>query len=54
MTTKDNFDKDISIVIPLFNEAESLPELAGWIRSVMEREGFVYEIMAAMTAHGMR
>ncbi len=45
MTTKDNFDKDISIVIPLFNEAESLPELAGWIRSVMEREGFVYEII---------
>ena len=45
MTTKDNFDKDISIVIPLFNEAKSLPELAGWIRSVMEREGFVYEII---------
>ena len=36
---------DISIVIPLFNEEESLPELEAWIRRVMEKEGFSYEII---------
>ena len=34
---------DISIIIPSFNERESLPELLDWIRQVMEREGFRYE-----------
>ncbi len=36
---------DISIVIPLYNEAESLPELEAWIRQVMEQQGFCYEII---------
>ncbi|MCB0567106.1 MAG: glycosyltransferase family 2 protein [Phaeodactylibacter sp.] len=36
---------DISIVIPLFNEEESLPELEAWLRRVMEREGFSYEVI---------
>ena len=36
---------DLSIVIPLFNEEESLPELEGWIRRVMEDQGFSYEII---------
>lgn len=36
---------DISVVIPLFNEEESLPELAAWIRRVMEANGFSYEII---------
>ena len=36
---------DISIVIPLLNEAESLPELASWIERVMEENGFSYEII---------
>ncbi len=36
---------DISVVIPLFNEAESLPELEEWIRRVMEANGFSYEIL---------
>lgn len=36
---------DISVVVPLYNEAESLPELEAWIRRVMEREGFSYEIL---------
>jgi glycosyltransferase involved in cell wall biosynthesis len=36
---------DLSIVIPLFNEEESLPELEAWIRKVMEREGYSYEII---------
>ena len=36
---------DISVVIPLYNEEESLPELAAWIRRVMEEHGFSYEII---------
>lgn len=36
---------DISIVIPLLNEEESLPELASWIRRVMDEHKFSYEII---------
>ena len=36
---------DISVVIPLFNEEESLPELEQWIRKVMEENNFSYEIV---------
>ncbi|HSQ44694.1 MAG TPA: glycosyltransferase family 2 protein, partial [Ginsengibacter sp.] len=36
---------DISVVIPLIDEAESLPELEAWIRSVMEENNFTYEII---------
>ncbi len=36
---------DISIVIPLLNEAESLPELHTWIVKVMEANGFDYEVI---------
>lgn len=36
---------DISVVIPLFNEAESLPELHAWIQRVMEENNFSYEII---------
>ena len=36
---------DISIVISLFNEEESLRELVGWIESVMTREGYSYEVI---------
>ena len=36
---------DISLVIPLLNEAESLPELEAWIRRVMLQHGFSYEIL---------
>ncbi|MDD2727232.1 MAG: glycosyltransferase [Proteiniphilum sp.] len=36
---------DISVVIPLYNEEESLPELHRWIRSVMEEQGYSYEII---------
>lgn len=39
------YDKDLSIVISLFNEEESLPELVSWIEQVMEREGYKYEII---------
>lgn len=41
----DKSVKDISIVISLLNEAESLPELHTWIRRVMEEKGFSYEII---------
>ena len=36
---------DISVVVPLFNEAESLPELEQWIGRVMKEHGFSYEII---------
>lgn len=36
---------DISVVIPLLNEEESLPELEAWIRRVMEKQDFSYEIL---------
>lgn len=36
---------DISVVIPLYNEEESLPELHAWIKRVMEANGFSYEII---------
>jgi len=36
---------DISIVIPLFNEEESLPELAEWINKVMVENNFSYEVL---------
>ncbi len=36
---------DLSIVVPLYNEDESLPELESWIRRVAEREGYEYEIL---------
>ena len=39
--------KDLSIIIPFYNEAESLPELHSWIVEVMEREGYDYEIILA-------
>ena len=36
---------DLSIVIPLFNEQESLPELHDWIVRVMEANSYSYEIL---------
>lgn len=39
------YTKDISIVISLYNEEESLPELVSWIEAVMTREGYSYEIL---------
>ena len=35
---------DISVVIPLYNEAESLPELHAWIKRVMDEHHYSYEI----------
>ena len=36
---------DISVVIPLYNEEESIPELHAWIERVMSENGFSYEIV---------
>lgn len=36
---------DLSIVIPLLNEDESLPELHAWIQKVMASNGFSYEVI---------
>ena len=36
---------DISIVIPLLNEAESLPELCSWIDRVMQNNNYSYEVL---------
>jgi glycosyltransferase involved in cell wall biosynthesis len=36
---------DISVIVPLLNEEESLPELEAWIRRVMEANDFSYEII---------
>ena len=35
---------DISVIIPAFNERESLPELSSWIARVMQEHGFSYEV----------
>lgn len=45
MHTPEKYDKDLSIVISLFNEDESLRELVSWIVMVMQKEGYSYEII---------
>ena len=40
-----DYTKDLSIVISLYNEEESLPELVSWIEKVMDKEGYRYEII---------
>lgn len=42
---EQKYTKDLSIVISLFNEEESLPELISWIGEVMKREKYNYEII---------
>ncbi len=36
---------DISVVVPLYNEAESLNELVRWVRQVMHQNGFAFELL---------
>lgn len=43
MTAQEKID--ISVVVPLFNEEESLPELHNWIKKVMSENDFTYEII---------
>lgn len=40
-----NKKTDIAVVVPLFNEEESLNELCQWISRVMQENGFTYEII---------
>lgn len=40
-----NYDLDLSIIVPSFNENESLPELTAWIEKVMTRENYSYEVI---------
>jgi glycosyltransferase involved in cell wall biosynthesis len=40
-----SFPVEISIVIPLLNEAESLPELTRWIARVLPEHGLTYEVL---------
>lgn len=37
--------QDISVIIPLYNEEESLPELVSWIERVMQQHHYSYEII---------
>ncbi|MCF0168682.1 MAG: glycosyltransferase, partial [Bacteroidales bacterium] len=39
-----NYSKEISIVVSLFNEAESLPELVSWIHEALDGK-FTYDII---------
>ena len=43
--TDMTYPLDLSIVIPLYNEKESLPELVAWIEKVMNGNGYSYEII---------
>ena len=36
---------DLTVIIPAFNEAESLPELSAWIARVMQENGYDYEVL---------
>ena len=36
---------DISVVIPLYNEDESIPELYSWIERVMKENGYSFEVI---------
>lgn len=36
---------DISIVVPLYNEEESLPELISWINKVCKKENYLFEVL---------
>lgn len=36
---------DISIIVPLYNEEESLPELYAWIERIMKANNFTYEVI---------
>ena len=41
----EHFPVEISLVIPLLDEAESLPELTGWIARVLDAHGLSYEVI---------
>lgn len=45
MQTANSTSIDITVVVPLYNEAESLPELMEWINRVMRENSFSYEVI---------
>jgi glycosyltransferase involved in cell wall biosynthesis len=45
MAKEIKYSKDLSIVVSLYNERESLPELVRWIETVMTKEGYEYELI---------
>ena len=45
MNTSTTYPCDITIVVPLFNEDESIPELYAWIKRVMLEHNFSYEVL---------
>ncbi|MFV0521490.1 MAG: glycosyltransferase family 2 protein [Mangrovibacterium sp.] len=45
MSFREKPSLDISIVVPLLNEAESLPELSAWIHKVLTAHNFSYEVL---------
>ena len=40
-----NYELDITVVVPLYNEDESLPELYSWIKRVCNEHNFTYEVI---------
>ena len=44
---------DISVVVPLYNEAESLPELVAWIDRVAAEHGYTYEVILVSSSRWM-
>ncbi|WP_244535934.1 glycosyltransferase family 2 protein [Hymenobacter psychrotolerans] len=45
MSKRPSFPVELSIVVPLLNEAESLPELTRWIHRVLTQHGLTYEVI---------
>lgn len=45
MSTQQGQILDVSVVVPLYDEAESLPELTAWIDRVMREHGLTYELI---------
>ena len=45
---------DISIVVPLLNEEESLPELCAWIERVVTTNDYTYEVILVDTQSHLR
>lgn len=39
------FEPNISVIVPLYNEEESLEELISWIKRVMDEHNFTYEVI---------
>ena len=36
---------DISVIVPLYNEEESIPELYAWIERVMKAHNYTFEVI---------